>query len=150
MLFARLRSTPGTDGEQTLAAKTRTVAAGRLSCASPGQRKAGSQAATPPSSAPQRRVRLPWSLRSSAPAFFKAVAGAAVTWDKFLESSWKAASAAVGRGALGERARAGGGEQWRRVGLGIRAHSSLRGQTFNSCQVSPPPRLAVPWASLEA
>lgn len=37
---------------------------------------------------------------------------------------------------------AGGGERGRRVGLGSRAHTRLRGQTVNSCQVSPPLRLA--------
>lgn len=37
----------------------------------------------------------------------------------------------------------GGGEHRRRVGPGSRAHTPLRGRTFNSCQVwPPPPRLA--------
>lgn len=43
---------------------------------------------------------------------------------------------------MGARTRPRGGERGRRDRLGSRAHTSLRGQTFNSCQVSPLPRLA--------
>lgn len=118
------------------------------------RRRAEPQACTPqppaPAPAPARLCPgLPGSLRISARASLKRWRGL-----RSREAdSWKVPGkrppqrrGGAGRAGGGRR---GGGERGRRAGLGSRAHPRLRGQAFNSCQVSPPPRLAGPGLPLK-
>lgn len=126
-----------------------------FSCASPSTpRRWGVRGGRIPRH-PPRPGRNP-SARSPSPpkpeqqrrSLFKAVAGAAVTWGGFLESSWKAASAAAGRGTRGARmGREAGSEGGAYVWEVARTHRSRDGRLT---PVSPPPpRLAGPGLPLK-
>lgn len=138
LLFARPRLTPGTaGGGQVLAAQTGAPVAGVFR-ASPSHRARGGRVGRVPG--PPRRAAPLRSLRSSAPARLKPEPGPRSRGANSWKVPGKRPPPQRPGGALGARTEEGGGERRRCVGPGRRAHSSLRGPAFNSCQVRPPPR----------